>query len=126
MFEIIRQRQVPIGYLMINGIWRRSLLDINVRRGADVGSDHYLVMAFVKLKLKSTGHKPSGDRRYEKEKLQDPIVRTTFIIQLRNRFQALADMADYCAPESDPVNSIWKKCRPHIQRAAIPVWVSKR
>ena len=43
-----------IDHLVINGTWGRSLLDVNVRREADVGSDHHLVMVYVKLKLRST------------------------------------------------------------------------
>ena len=66
--------------------------------------------AFLKVKLKCVGCKPVGhDWRYDTEKLQDPKVRTAFITQHRNRLQALADMEDYCALESDPVNSVWKK-----------------
>ena len=32
-----------IDHIAINGTWRRSLLVVRVRRGADVGSDHHLV-----------------------------------------------------------------------------------
>lgn len=45
-----------IDHLMINGTWRRSLLDVKVRRGADVGSDHHLVTAVVRIKLRKTGN----------------------------------------------------------------------
>ena len=38
---------------MINIKW--SLLDVRVRRGADVGSYHHLLQATVKLKLRITG-----------------------------------------------------------------------
>lgn len=36
---------------MINGKWRRLLFDVRVKRGVDVGSDYYLVIVFIKLKL---------------------------------------------------------------------------
>jgi len=42
-----------IDHLVINGTWRRSLQDVRVRRGADVDSDHHLVTANLKLKLKT-------------------------------------------------------------------------
>ena len=44
-----------IDHLMINGTQRRSLQDVRVRRGADVGSDHHLVTANLKLKLRRNG-----------------------------------------------------------------------
>ena len=44
-----------IDHLMMNGTWRRSLQDVRVRSGADVGSDHHLVTATLKLKLRRNG-----------------------------------------------------------------------
>ena len=40
-----------IDHLMTNDTWKRSLLDVRMKRGADVGSDCHLVTAFIKLKL---------------------------------------------------------------------------
>ena len=46
-----------IDHLMINDTWKRSLPDVRVKRGADVGGDHHLVTAFIKLKLRSAGRR---------------------------------------------------------------------
>ena len=43
-----------IYHLLITGKWRRSLQNVRFRRGADVGSDHHLVVKHIKLKLKRT------------------------------------------------------------------------
>ena len=40
-----------IDHLLINGKRCRSLKDVRVRRGDDVGSDHYLVVPNIKLKF---------------------------------------------------------------------------
>ena len=40
--------------LLISGKWRRSLQDVCYRSGVDVGSNHHLVVAHIKLKLKRT------------------------------------------------------------------------
>ena len=40
-----------INHMVISKKWRRSLLDVRGYRGADVASDHYLVVAQIKLKL---------------------------------------------------------------------------
>lgn len=42
-----------INHLLIDGKWWSSLQDVKVRRGADIDSDHHLVTACLKLKLKS-------------------------------------------------------------------------
>ena len=49
-----------IDHLMINGKWRSSLRDVKVRRGANIGSDHHLVTACLKLKLKGAGRQQRG------------------------------------------------------------------
>ena len=45
--------------LMINRKWHMETfaLDIRMKRRADVGSDHHLVTAFIKLKLRSAGRR---------------------------------------------------------------------
>ena len=50
---------------MVNSMWRRSLLDVRVRRGADASSDHHLVTAKVRLKLRAAGsNKYNASSRY--------------------------------------------------------------
>lgn len=51
-----------IDHLMINGMWRQLLLDVRVKRGADGGSDHHLVIAALTL------------RRIRQKKSRMPIV----------------------------------------------------
>ena len=50
-----------IDHIAINGRYRRSLLDTRAMRGADVGSDHHLVIA--KLRLKLTRYRVAGAER---------------------------------------------------------------
>lgn len=78
-------------------MWRRSLLDIKVRRRADVGSDHHLVTAFIRVKLRKNEKKSLGQKRYNVSRpiLQDQTVEDKFVIQLKNRFQALSHSMDY-------------------------------
>ena len=48
------QRTVSqIDHVIINQKWRRSLQDVKAYRGADIGSDHVLVVASVSLKLRN-------------------------------------------------------------------------
>ena len=41
-----------IDHIGINTMFRRSLEDVRVKRGADVASDHHIVTARLKLKLR--------------------------------------------------------------------------
>ncbi|VDP79134.1 unnamed protein product, partial [Schistosoma mattheei] len=45
-------KENQIGNICINKIFRRTMEDVRTRRGADIASDHHLVVANLKLKLK--------------------------------------------------------------------------
>ncbi|XP_021378237.1 craniofacial development protein 2-like [Mizuhopecten yessoensis] len=97
-----------IDHLMISGMWRRSLMDVKVRRGTDVGSDHHLVAASIHLKLRSTGPQPKGHIRFDVDRLKDAGVRTEFTLQLRNRFLALKNHDEPMEGEQDELlNNRW-------------------
>ena len=68
------------------------LLDIRVKRGADINSDHHLLVGEFRMKLatkKKTDNKVQ--RRFEIRKLQNTKIRQELGITLRNRFQALEE-----------------------------------
>ncbi|CAG2222390.1 unnamed protein product [Mytilus edulis] len=93
-----------IDHIIIDGKWRRSLLDKRAFRGADVNSDHHLVIAKLQLKLKKVpdNNKP-GRNILHVNRLKDPEIKEKFVIELRNRFRVL----DEIDPTED--NSIEKK-----------------
>ena len=50
-------------------------------------------------------------KRYDIEKLQDHNVKTAFVLQLKNRFQALRDIPDTIESETTVVNTKWEQIR---------------
>jgi exonuclease III len=60
-----------IGYLLISGQWRSSVLDSRVQRGADVNSDHYLVRNRIRLRLSTHRNKNKVKSRLDVERLRD-------------------------------------------------------
>ena len=94
-----------IDHFMLSGMWRRSVQDVKVRRGADVGSDHHLVVAAVQLKLRKTGRQMNTLRRFDTDKLKDTKTRSTFILELKNRFQALQNLTDQ--QNTVNINTTW-------------------
>ncbi|VDP55298.1 unnamed protein product [Heligmosomoides polygyrus] len=79
-----------IDHICINRKWRTSVHDACVYRGADVGTDHYLVRATLKLKLKLQ-KRPVVRRPYDVEKFKNRTTARNFCVQLRNRFSMLAE-----------------------------------
>lgn len=86
--------------LMANGV--KSLQDVRVCRGADVNSDHHLVIASIRLKLRNVMQKSQQRRHLDIAKLKCPKTNKQFVVELRNRFAALADSTN------DPdINTVW-------------------
>lgn len=79
-----------IDHMMINGKWRGSLQDVRAMRGADVGSDHHLVVGKVRIKLRRAGPPAKQAKRFNVQRLRDPKVKQEFCVNLQNRFQALS------------------------------------
>ena len=59
-----------IDHIAINTRRKSSLLDVRTRRGADIGSDHQLVVSTLKLKLKSKKANRNLPPKYDIEKLR--------------------------------------------------------
>ena len=75
---------------------------MKVRRGADVGSDHNLVIAKVRLKLKKKWTDKTSQRiRFDTTLLKNPVKKEEFKISLSNRWQVLQGL------EEDDVNEKW-------------------
>ncbi|VDP71626.1 unnamed protein product [Schistosoma curassoni] len=67
--------------------------DVRTRRGADVASDHHLVVANLKLKLrKNWTSGETAQQRFNTASLRDTDKLNEFKIALNNRFQALQDL----------------------------------
>ena len=78
-----------IDHIMINKKWRTSLLDVKTKRGADIASDHELLVAKIRLKLRNA--KPGSQRKvkFDTGKLQDQHIAQQFKLELSNRYQVL-------------------------------------
>ena len=67
---------------------------LSTGRGADVGSDHVLTIAKVKLKLRRVAKKDQRAPPLDVRKLKDPNVRRTYQTEIRNRFAVLLDQQE--------------------------------
>lgn len=78
-----------IDHICISRKFRRSLQDVRVKRGADAASDHHLLVANIKLKLKKHQVGVPAGIRYDVKKLKDHNKQVEFQLELKNRFSAL-------------------------------------
>jgi len=60
-----------IDHILINGKWRSSLQDVRAYRGADVASDHNLLVAVVSLKLRRARRGQQRGHQFDSSKMRD-------------------------------------------------------
>jgi hypothetical protein len=75
-----------IDHKTISKRFRRYLLDVRNKRGADIGSEHHLVVADFRLKILATRKFETRRKKYNVQKLKTPIVMDEFKLELKNRF----------------------------------------
>ena len=90
-----------IYYIIISNKWKRCVTNSRSFPSADVGSDHQLVMANMKLKLK-TKTKPNHPKRYEVFKLKNETTRRKYEIEIGGRFAPLLN------DEETDANTLWE------------------
>lgn len=74
-----------IDHIAISRTWRGSLLDVRNKRGADISSDHHLLMGTLRLKLAAVHSKAQTcGRRYDVSKLKEPSTARNYIESLRS------------------------------------------
>jgi hypothetical protein len=100
--ETVMENQT--GHIAISKRFTRSLLDVRNKRGADIGSDHHLMIADFRFKILATRKKTETRRKeYNVQKLQMPSVRVEFKLELKNRFSVLSTQNE----DTDTADS-WK------------------
>ncbi|XP_020629758.1 craniofacial development protein 2-like [Orbicella faveolata] len=77
-----------IDHILISQRWRTSL-HVRVKKGANIGSDHHLVVASLKIKLAARKPFISTRRTFDVMKLRDPDTKQAFKIESQNRFESL-------------------------------------
>ena len=77
------QHQNQIDYILCSQRWRSSIQSAETRPGADCGSDHELLIAEFRLKLKKVG-KTTRPFRYDLNQIP-----YDYTVEVRNRFKGL-------------------------------------
>jgi len=98
-----------IDHICISRNWSKSLLDVWNKRGADIGSDHHMIMGILGIKALKIIRKTINRRRYNLKKLEDMECQKTFKTKLREGASTLR----YEAHEG--VEERWEKIKTTIQ-----------
>ena len=99
-------------YILCSQRWRSSIPSAKTRPGADCGSDHEVLIAKFRLKLKKVG-KTTRPFRYDLNQIP-----YDYTVEMRNRFKGL-DLIDRVPDE------IWMEVRDIVQETGIKT-ISKK
>ena len=100
------QHRNQIDYILCSQRWRSSIQSAKTRPGADCGSDHELLIAKFRLKLKKVG-KTTRPFRYDLNQIP-----YDYTVEVRNRFKGL-DLIDRVPDE------LWNEVRDIVQETGI-------
>ena len=77
-----KQGRNQTDHICISRNWRKSLLDVRNKRGADIGSDHHMIMGILRIKTKKVIRNATNRRRYNLKRLEDIKSQRTFKTKL--------------------------------------------
>ena len=77
------QHRNQIDYILGSQRWRISIQSTKIRPGADCGSDHELLIAKFRLKLKTVGKTTRPFKYYLNQ------IPNNYTVEVRNRFKGL-------------------------------------
>ena len=100
------QHRNQIDYILCSQWWRSSIQSTKTRLGADCGSDHELLIAKFRLKLKKVG-KTTRSFRYDLNQIP-----YNYTVEVRNRFKGL-DLIDRVPDE------VWTEVPDIVQETGI-------
>ena len=104
------RHQNQIDYILCSQRWRSSIQSTKTRPGADCGSDHELLIAKFRLKLKKVGKTP---RPFRYDLNQIPY---DYTVEVRNRFKGL-DLIDRVPDE------LWNEVCDIVQEPGIKTFL---
>ena len=114
-----------IDHMAISHRWRTSLQDVKVIRGANIDSDHQLVLYKLRLTLRKTPR----ERLYNSQKLKDPATQQAFSIELSDRFHLPSkipadDLDDHCKKVQETILETSKHTLGYQEYHNMKPWIS--
>ncbi|KAL4152896.1 hypothetical protein QTP88_000729 [Uroleucon formosanum] len=102
-----------IDHVLVNARFSNSILDVRTFRGAECGSDHFLVLGKLKVQLKKRKkRKEEQTELFDIQKLYDLKICEDFCKNISNEFNN-----EHIDNENDDIESLWSIIRNVIRKA---------
>ena len=117
-----------IDLILIDKRWKTAVRNCRSCQGADVDSDHSLVLSTVQLRLKRSSPRSTKEPRLDIEALRDENIRTSFekeVITQLTAVQTANDLDEEAATVSKAMREAAKNTLPKKREAKKP-WITER
>ena len=114
-----RNKQSIIDYIIINKQYKNLIEDTSsVRRGYEIGSDHFMIETKINLRTKQSNYKPDtcGKYKINTYKLRKPEIRSKFIKMIEEKFDNQNNKVK--AIDINIINNEWMAFKKIIIKAA--------
>ena len=117
-----RNERSIIDYVIVSDSLFYNTDDVRVKRGAEIGSDHYLLIAKINLSLKLNpqSKKQTNRTKLKVEKFKDSDTKMTYQNQIRTKLER-----DELSQAED-IESLWTKYKETLKQTANEVCGRKR
>ena len=106
-----------IDYIMIKQRYKNSIKNVQTYPGADVNSDHCLLVAKMKLRLKIP-KKSTRKMQVDLNALKEEETRKAYAVEVKNRYNILRNEEMEQLPEESEIEQEWRCIKQSIKQAA--------
>ena len=119
-----------IDYIMVNKRWKNAVTGCRTFVSPDIASDHRLVIAGIRIKLKRRVSKGMMNKRFNTEALRDGTIRCQFSTQLNNKWNQIKRKDTGSVEETWEViknmyTEVAQEVLGHKERKKNKPWISK-
>ena len=68
-----------------------------------------IILSIPKLRLRRNGPGKVRKQPFEVKRLKEPRTKNTFTLQMKNKFQALADAEKHTPRDTSDINNMWEQ-----------------
>jgi GTPase involved in cell partitioning and DNA repair len=101
--------QNQVDHICISQRWKKLLLDVRNKRGAEIGSDHHLIIGELRFHITHQKRKMMDRRKYDVDKLKQNEVQGRFKERLRAEAVVVRDIKE------DTVENRWQVIKTTLQ-----------
>ena len=98
-----------IDHVLIDGRHRSNILDVRSCRGPNIDSDHYMVRTLYRFRIEVRKPREQSHRRFDVDKLRDPVVRQRYVENLEDRI-----VADEAGLQYTSASDTWERIKRNV------------